>query len=255
MKNKPPYALNSVDNALLLLQMLRDHGELRVSDAAGELGIARSTAHRLLSMLVFRDFALQDDRRVYVPGPALAASRVLGSQNRELRRAVHPHMDALRERVQETVNLAVRVGAQVRFLASVESTRVLHVGDRQGTILPAHRTSVGKALLAELDGEQLEQLYGAGPDGAGGLSRGERKALLRTLRSVRDRGCALNTEETETGVAALGMCVRNGSGEAVGALSVSVPAARFEGDRIPQLERECRAALARAEPDVVEALG
>lgn len=255
MKNRPPYALSSVDNALLLLQMLRDHGEVRVSDAADELVIARSTAHRLLSMLVFRDFALQDDRRVYVPGPALAASQVLGGQNRELRRAVHPHMDALRERVQETVNLAVRVGQQVRFLASAESSRVLHVGDRQGTILPAHRTSVGKALLAELDGEQLEQLYRAAPDGAATPSRAERAALRRTLRTVRDRGCALNTGETEAGVAALGMCVRNGSGEAVGALSVSVPTARFGADRIPHLERECRAALARAHPDVVAALG
>jgi DNA-binding IclR family transcriptional regulator len=255
VKNKPPYALHSVDNVLLLLQMLRDQGELRVSDAAAALGIARSTAHRLLSMLVFRDFAVQDDRRVYVPGPALGASQVLGSPNQELRRALHPHMDVLCGQVQETVNLAVRVGAQVRFLASVESVQVLHVGDRQGTILPAHRTSVGKALLAELDHEQLEQLYS--PDGGGeeSMTRSEWKALLRTLRSVRERGCALNNEETETGVAALGMCVRNGSGEAVGALSVSVPAARFGADRIPELVRECRAALARAEPDVVEALG
>lgn len=255
MKNKPSYALNSVDNALLLLQMLRDHGELRVSDAAAELGIARSTAHRLLSMLVFRDFALQDARRVYVPGPALAASQVLGGTNRKLRRAMHPHMDALCERVQETVNLAVRVGVQVRFLASVQSVQVLHVGDRQGTILPAHRTSAGKVLLAELDGEELEQLYGPGSDGEDVLTRSEWHALLPTLRSVRDHGCALNNEETETGVAALGMCVRNGSGEAVGALSVSVPTARFTADSIPELVRECRAALAHAEPDVVEALG
>lgn len=255
MKNKPPYALTSVDNALLLLQVLRDQGELRVSDAAAQLGIARSTAHRLLSMLVYRDFAIQDDRRVYVPGPALAASRVLGSPNQQLRRVVHPHMDALCERVRETVNLTVRVGAQVRFLASVESTQVLHVGDRQGTILPAHRASAGKALLAELDTDQVDKLYAAGADGEPVLSRGEWRALLRNLRLVRERGYAINTEETEAGVAALGMCLHDGSRQPVGALSISAPVARFGADRVPDLAQECRATVARAEADLAEAIG
>jgi IclR family transcriptional regulator, acetate operon repressor len=45
MKNKPSYALESVDNALLLVQMLRDQGRLRVRQAAEDLGIALSTAH------------------------------------------------------------------------------------------------------------------------------------------------------------------------------------------------------------------
>src|SRR5438445_335664 len=73
MKNKPPYPLQSVDHALQLLQILRDNGSLRVSEAAQELGTARSTAHRLLAMLVYRDFAMQDEARNYLPGPALSA--------------------------------------------------------------------------------------------------------------------------------------------------------------------------------------
>ena len=59
--NKPPYSIDSVDNALRILQTLRDSGQVRVSDVAAELGIARSTAHRLLAMLVYRDFAVQAD--------------------------------------------------------------------------------------------------------------------------------------------------------------------------------------------------
>ena len=52
MKNKPPYAIESVDNALRILQALRDSGRVRVSELAAELGIARSTAHGLLAMPV-----------------------------------------------------------------------------------------------------------------------------------------------------------------------------------------------------------
>jgi DNA-binding IclR family transcriptional regulator len=74
VKNKPPYSIESVDNALHILQLLRDSGQARVSDVAGELGIARSTAHRLLAMLVYRDFAIQAEDRSYLPGPALSAS-------------------------------------------------------------------------------------------------------------------------------------------------------------------------------------
>lgn len=249
MKNKPPYALTSVDNALLLLQMLRDQGGLRVSEAAEELGIARSTAHRLLSMLVYRDFAIQDDRRTYVPGPALAANQVAGHPNQQLRKALYPHMDALCERVQETVNLMVRVGTQTRFLASVESTQILHVGDRRGTILPAHLSSGGKALLADLERTQLEQLYRPGEPNRQ-LSDREWKALLRELKATRETGYAMNRERTEDGVSAIGMCVHDGSGQAVGALSIAAPSARFSTKRIPVLVREMHAVVARAEIDL-----
>jgi hypothetical protein len=51
---RPTYLLESVDNALKLLQMLRDVGALRLKDAAKELGIAPSTAHRLFAMLLYR---------------------------------------------------------------------------------------------------------------------------------------------------------------------------------------------------------
>jgi len=55
---RPAYLLESVDNALKLLQMLRDVGALRLKEAAEELHIAPSTAHRLLAMLVYRGFAV-----------------------------------------------------------------------------------------------------------------------------------------------------------------------------------------------------
>jgi len=68
---KPTYMLESVDNALRLLQMLRDVGGLRLKDAAEELGIAPSTAHRLLAMLVYRAFAVRTADRRYVAGPLM----------------------------------------------------------------------------------------------------------------------------------------------------------------------------------------
>ncbi|MBF8187168.1 helix-turn-helix domain-containing protein [Nonomuraea sp. K274] len=52
--NSVPYPIESVDNALRLIHLLRARGEVGVTAAAKALGVAPSTAHRLLAMLVFR---------------------------------------------------------------------------------------------------------------------------------------------------------------------------------------------------------
>lgn len=251
MKNKPPYAIESVDNALRILQALRDSGQVRVSEAAAELGIARSTAHRLLAMLVYRDFAVQAEDRSYLPGPALSAGPLPGEPAQRLRQLMRPHMEALCEQVAETINLVVRLGAQARFLHTVESPQVLRVGDRQGTVLPAWKTSGGKALLAELPDAQLTTLLrGASGRPPQGMTAAERRALVSELRLVRDRGYAENIEESESGLSAIGVCLRDNAGDAVAALSVSAPSVRYTPDRSRLFLRELRATVARAKPSI-----
>ncbi|HEY3685808.1 MAG TPA: IclR family transcriptional regulator [Streptosporangiaceae bacterium] len=254
MKNKPPYALESVDNALRLLQMLRDTGRVRVTEAARELGCARSTAHRLLAMLVYRDFAVHDDERGYLPGPALSAPRAAGRPAQVLRQAMTPHMERLCDQVGETVNLVIRVGTQVRFLSSVESAQVLHVGDRRGTILPAHQASGGKALLAELTPEELDALYLTSEDGPSRdpMPPETYARLRRELTRVRRRGFALNLEETEAGVCAIGACVYAPPGHPVGALSIAVPSARFPRPNLDPLAAHLRTTARQALTDLTD---
>ena len=251
MKNKPPYAIESVDNALRILQMLRDSGQVRVSDVAAELGIARSTAHRLLAMLVYRDFAVQAEDRSYRSGPAVSAEPLRAEPTLRLRQVMRPHMDALRDQVAETINLVVRLGTQTRFLHTVESAQVLRIGDRQGAILPAWKTSGGKALLAELPDTQLTALLrGANGRPPEGMTVAERRFLVNELRLVRDQGYAENIEESESGVCAIGLCVRDKAGEPVAALSVSAPSVRYTPDRSRAFLRELRTTVARAQADI-----
>jgi DNA-binding IclR family transcriptional regulator len=251
VKNKPPYAIESVDNALRILQALRDSGQVRVADMAAELGVARSTAHRLLAMLVYRDFAVQAEDRSYRPGPALSAGPLRGEPAQRLRQVMRPHMEALRDQVAETVNLTVRLGTQSRFLDTVESAQLLRVGDRQGMVLPAWKTSGGKVLLAELSDAQLTALL-RGPSGRppDGMTAAQRRSLVGELRLIRDQGYAENIEESESGVCAIGVCVRDKAGEPVAALSVSAPSVRYTADRSRLFLRELRAAVDRAQADI-----
>jgi DNA-binding IclR family transcriptional regulator len=215
---------------------------------AAELGIARSTAHRLLSMLVYRDFAVHSEGRAYLPGAALSAQPLHGEPMQRLRRTMRPHMEALCERVSETVSLMVRIGTQTRFLHSVESAQLLRVGDRQGTVLPAWKTSGGKALLAELNDEQLGRLFQA-KNGGGILPEvtySQWRTLITEVRSVRKKGFAENVEGTESGVCAVGMCVRTSGGEAIAALSVSAPSVRYTPERAGMFVHELTATVRRA---------
>jgi IclR family transcriptional regulator, acetate operon repressor len=251
VKNKPPYAIESVDNALHILQLLRDSGQARVSDVAGELGIARSTAHRLLAMLVYRDFAIQAEDRSYRPGPALSAGPLRGEPAQRLRQVMRPHMEALCDRVAETINLVVRLGMHTRFLHTVESAQILRVGDRQGTVLPAWKTSGGKALLAELPDPQLTAVLRSVPTRPpGGLTDAARRTLVAELRKVRTQGYAENLEESESGVCAVGMCVRDATGDPVAALSVSCPSVRYTPESSARFIRELKTAVTRAQPDI-----
>ena len=105
------YAIESVDHALRLAQLLQQEGPLRVTDAAGRLGVSVSTAHRLLAMLVYRDFAEQTQDRRYAAGRMLRPAQQSEAPLALLRRAAAPHLQALARRVRESANLVILVGA------------------------------------------------------------------------------------------------------------------------------------------------
>lgn len=252
MKNKPPYPLSSVDNALVLLHLLRDQGQLGVTEAAEALGVVRSTAHRLLSMLVYRDFAVRDESHRYRPGPSLFVSAVENRPTSELTRIMLPLMHELRDRSNESIYLAIRSGRWTRFIATVECTQYLRVGDRRGTALPARAASGGRALLAELTDQQLRDLYyvgedaGPAPDDEARLSQGEWNALTHSLSLIRMKGYAVSLPDTEPGVRAVCVALHNEIGDAVGALSIAGPTSRMNSGTIEELAADLLAVAQRA---------
>jgi DNA-binding IclR family transcriptional regulator len=253
VKNRPAYAIDSVDHALHLAQILRQEGSLGVSEAAERLGVARSTAHRLLSMLVYRDFAERGDDRRYRPGPVFDvddATQV--SDSRLLRRVVLPRAHELVADVNETVNLQVRSGRQVSFLVSVECDRVLRVGDREGRVLPAHQASGGKVLLAALSDVELTRLYGDGVGGVSGSASGavDLTSLRAELSRVRRRGYAINDEATEDDVTAIGVGVRGSDGGLVAGLCLAMPSARFRRTDVARYVSALGGAARRIEKDL-----
>jgi len=248
VKNKPTYSIESVDHALRLALLLQQEGPVRVSDAAERLGVARSTAHRLLAMLVYRDFAEQDEDKRYLAGPVLRVAAATPEPVSMLRAIALPHLHDLMDRVGETVNLQVRVGDQIRFVASVECQQTLRVGDREGRVLPAHLASGGKAVLATLDDADIHALYAEKE-----APEIELTALLRELRLVRRRGFAINDQKTEKGVTAIGRVVRSIGSAPLAAISLSMPTARFSRHRLPEWVSALADTVTRIEHDLAGA--
>ncbi|GAA2293602.1 IclR family transcriptional regulator [Actinomadura luteofluorescens] len=250
LKEPPPYAIASVDNALRIATMLQLEGPLTVSEVARRLGVANSTAHRLLAMLVYRDFAVRRPDRAYRVGPVLELAAHSQSTAARLRAAALPHLHALAELLEESANLTIRTGDTARFIASVESQQVLRVGSREGMVFPAHRTTGGLLLLAELPPDGLAALYSPDrhdqrPDVAPDLD-----ALRADLARVRRNGFALNEGRSERGVVAVGVPVRAPDGAAVAGLSLSMPSARYEKERLPHLVGTLRKAANALERDL-----
>jgi IclR family acetate operon transcriptional repressor len=226
VKNKPPYAITSVDSALLLATLLQQEGPMRVTDAAERLGVSGSTAHRLLGMLVYRDFAEQLPDRRYGAGPLMRGGALPQEPVARLREAALPHLQRLVDELGETVNLMVLAGSDVRFVATLECGQILRVGDRTGRSLPARRSSGGKALLAALPPAELGTALGD-------LDDDELRRLQRELRTIRRRGYAVNDQETETGLIAVGAQVPAGAGMPPAAISVAMPSVRYSRGRLP----------------------
>ncbi len=237
---KPKYPIESVDNALKLLLRFKEQEVLGVSDAGELLGVAPSTAHRLLAMLQYRGFAVQDERtRTYRAGPALLEIGLKAVRDMSLRERARPALERLSKELNETVHLLVREGADVRFVDGVESSRVVRVTSRIGILLPAHCTAGGKALLAEMSTDDLRELYPASKLPAltpESLTR--RSDLERELEQIRDQGYATNLGESESEVAAVGAAIRDQQGRAPGALAVAIVASHLDERRLTTIADE-----------------
>jgi DNA-binding IclR family transcriptional regulator len=224
----PAYLIGSVDNALQLLLLLHERSELRVRDVATELDVAPSTAHRILSTLAWRGFVVQDrGSKTYRAGRVLVEIALASIKELDVRRRARSHMERLSRLLHETVNLIALEDDGCRFIDGVEGDQMVRVSARTGTLLPAYATSGGKVLLADLPREQLKLLYPHGLRKLTDNTVADLGKLESELAIVRKRGYGLNIGESQIGLWAVAVAIRDRSGHSIAALAVSTPTSRM----------------------------
>jgi IclR family transcriptional regulator, acetate operon repressor len=242
-----PYRIESVDKALRLLWLLQERPRVTVTDASAELGVARSTAHRLLGTLQEHGFASQDTAtRAYLPGRALLEIGLAAVRNLDVRAVARPELERLVGEVRETVQLVLLKGERTLVIDSVECAEIVRVTGRTGGSLPPHCTSAGKTMLARLPAEQVRALLGPDPlERLTDRTVGTHAELAAELERVRADGYATNLGENEPAVAAVGVAVRVPRGSAPTAIAVTAPYGRLDTDRIPAVAAAARVAADR----------
>jgi IclR family acetate operon transcriptional repressor len=250
---KPPgYPIESVGNALRLLLLFRERTSIRVAEASDELGVVRSTAHRLLAMLQYFEFVRQDaETKDYRAGPALWDIGLAVVRNMDLLAHMPPYLEEVAERTGETSHLVVLQGTEVRFIAGVESSAPLRTGTRVGDTYPAYATSSGKVLLAALPDARIFELYAdesLAP--LTGRTLTTRAALLRELRAVRRKGFGASFEENEPDICAVSVAVPDVGQPIRCALSVSAPVSRLTRRAAPRIAETLREIAERAAADL-----
>ncbi|MFD7708512.1 IclR family transcriptional regulator [Streptomyces sp. NPDC059785] len=206
----PAYPIASVENTLRILLLISERDHLSLADVAAELGVARSSAHRLMAMLAYYDFVRQDAvSRVFKPGAALVDVGLSAVRALDIRALARPVLTELAAATEMTAHLALPRGRDILYIDGVESRRTIRAALRTGDTLPAHVTGVGKALLATLSDEQLLQLYrDAPPQAVTDKSIATVEGLMAAVGIARDAGYAVNRGESEPGVLSLGVAVR-----------------------------------------------
>jgi len=200
---------------------------LSQAEVAEQVGLARSTIHRLLNALEDEGLVESDGPRGrYRLGPEV--SRLADTARRGQLASLHPLMEELSAEVNETVDLSVLDRTRATFVDQVVAPRRLRAVSSVGESFLLHCTANGKALLAAMTPHDLARAT------AGTLPRitahtiTDPETLAEELERVRAEGIAYDREEQTEGICAVGTVLRGLAGPPV-AVSIPLPAQRFYG--------------------------
>lgn len=221
-------AVQSVDRAVTILEILAARGEAGITEIAEELGVHKSTASRLVSALQRRGLLEQlGDRGKYALSFGIVRLAAATTGRMDLARLGQPTCQALAEIIGETVNLAVSDGEAAINLAQEFGTSSVSSQNWVGRRTPLHATSAGKVLLAHMDEGERRTLLRRRLPRYTEATITEPAALRAELARVVDEGYARSFEELEVGMHAVAVPVWAHDGTVVAALSASGPSYRL----------------------------
>lgn len=227
-------SVRAVERALdVLLCFSQDGPNLTLTQISERVGIHKSTVHRLLATLESRRLVQRDHLSgTYHLGSRLMEMAFLVLQSNDLTRLARPYMDGLAAEHRETVDLAVLEGADVVYLQVVESPQRVKLAAAPGQRLPAFCTATGKAFLAYLPEEQVQDILKQGLIKYTEHTKVTQQELQQDLRLTRERGFATSEQEYEDGINAVATPILDVNDYPIAAIAVAGPSFRLSHERM-----------------------
>jgi DNA-binding IclR family transcriptional regulator len=250
------YGVPPVARAFTLLRYIAAGNRCRnISKAAKATGINRTTLIRLLATLKEEGMieALPDEGG-YRLGTGLVTLAAEVLHGRSIVQAAQSHLPGLVQELNLSAHLGILEGREIVYLARITPNSHLASNVREGTRLPAHATTIGRILLAELPRDELRARYGGLTlDAYTSKTRTSLAALERQLDEDARLGIAWSMANFEPEIGSAAVVVRDAKGLAAGAINVTGHASAFAQGN-PRLA-EIEAQLHKAARGISEALG
>ncbi|MFI5062759.1 MAG: IclR family transcriptional regulator C-terminal domain-containing protein [Streptosporangiales bacterium] len=240
-RDPSPDFIEALARGLDVIRVFQPHQPaMSLAAVAGAAGLARPTARRILLTLEQLGY-VRSSGGGFELTPRVLDLGMTYVLSRNLWEVARPHMERLVTRTHESSSIAQLDGSDIVYVARVAVPKIIALAVTIGTRFPAMPTSLGKVLLAALPPEAAERVL-AEPTRAGITPRWQPGPAERAaeLRQVRARGWALTDEQLAAGIRSVAAPLRDGDGQVIAALNVTVHAAEtpvevLTGEYLPLL--------------------
>lgn len=228
--NRPSDPVSTVDTAFDILELLLSEGGMTLTEISEETGLAKSTIHRHLQTLYHREYILEERGRYHI------SFRFL-----EFGKHAQYRKDAFQLAEQKVEDLAKETGERAQFLVEehgqavyvfrVQGSHGVRTDPGIGSRVPLHATSSGKAILAHLPIERVEEIIDwYGLPAVTEHTMTDKAELFDEFERIREWGYSINKQELIEGLNAVGTVVKDTDDQVLGALTVAGPAHRLKGE-------------------------
>lgn len=230
-------SVRSVERALdILLCFSLERPSLSLTQIAEQVGMHKSTIHRLLTTLEAKRFVNRDKvTGLYQLGFRFIELASIMLQDIDINRWAQPYLHHLVDLSGETVDLAVMDGEHVVYLQVVDSPQRVKIAAAVGEQLPMYCTATGKAFLAYLPEYQVKPIL------ARGMARHTENTLTtpddlyQDFREIRRRGFAISEQEYERDINAVAAPILDDNGSPIAVIAIVGPSFRLSHERMLSL--------------------
>ncbi len=241
--------IRSVRRALRILELLAQHPSgLNAKQVSYQLELHLSTCYHLLNTLIDSGYVVKDpDTLLFRISGKIGYSVYGDASPAQLVRQLTPHVRALQEATHETAYLSLWDGEEIVLSSISESplsvrVKVLTIGYSEGN----HAMALGKAILANLDGPELDRYLAGRELPAYTPNTLTDIALLKEhLAEVCKLGYSLDLEEFLPDVCCIGAPIFDACGRIAASIAISLPRSRYDTRKevlVPKVQQAARAA-------------